>query len=124
MTRNPMSKKEFLQELRTIRGDIANATALVFGRAPKRSVEAAVGDLGQAHRRLGDLLQELDPQYTVVGLRDSLGELTVAGVFPGSHDAADSDPGGEFQRWASSYQVDDPSDAEALARQECGGDDG
>lgn len=57
--------------------------------------------------------------YTVIGLVDDEGRLTVAGVIEGKHNTVDSQldsTGG--QRWASSFYAADPDEAEKFAREE------
>jgi hypothetical protein len=58
--------------------------------------------------------------YTVIGLRDAEGRLTVAGVVPGEVELVDADPGAnDAQRWADSFEADDPDHAERLAHEAC-----
>lgn len=65
--------------------------------------------------------------YTVVGLTDEAGDLLVAGVLPGRHDCVDAESqSGEFYRYATTVEADDPDEAELKAyvqyRRDCGED--
>jgi hypothetical protein len=64
--------------------------------------------------------QEADRSYTVFGLTDLSGELTVAGVVEGCVPAVDADWGQDGAcRYATSVIAEDPDEAEALAVREC-----
>ncbi|WP_133057144.1 hypothetical protein [Frankia sp. KB5] len=59
--------------------------------------------------------------YTVIGIRDLDGSLTVAGVIAGDVFLADSEPGPEHaSRWADYFpDADNPDTAERLAHDQC-----
>ncbi|MEU2086741.1 hypothetical protein ABZ569_33330 [Streptomyces albus] len=64
------------------------------------------------------------PQWTVIGLLDMDGNLTVAGVAAGEIAMHDSDWGEDnAQRWAQSFAAPTPDDAEALAVAYCADQD-
>lgn len=63
---------------------------------------------------------ELLVKYTVIGLVNNNAwprSLTVAGVIEGDHNCVDDggDAPESAQRWASSYDADDPAEAEDMA---------
>jgi hypothetical protein len=61
--------------------------------------------------------------FTVIGLRDEDGDLTVAGVIRGEHNCVDTRWGAAgASRWASSFEAESAEDAERLARKECAED--
>ncbi|WP_030888382.1 MULTISPECIES: hypothetical protein [Streptomyces] len=63
-------------------------------------------------------------QWTVIGLRDRNGRLTVAGVAPGDVPMADSHPGtAEATRYADTFVAPSADEAEALAVAHCAGED-
>jgi len=70
----------------------------------------------QEHART-DAAGQQNPGYTVIGIRDLDGSLTVAGVIAGDVFLADSEPGPEHaSRWADYFpDADDPDTAEHLA---------
>lgn len=62
--------------------------------------------------------------FTVIGLLDECGRLTVAGVVAGVVTTVDSDSGpGDAQRWAQCVMAADPDDAETQAHALLDGDD-
>ena len=52
--------------------------------------------------------------YSVIGLYID-DEPVIAGVIEGEHPCVDSDPGGEFQRWATTVEAGTPEEAETEA---------
>lgn len=59
-------------------------------------------------------------QFTVVGVRDEQGTLTVAGVFAGDVRPVDDEPGPDgAQRWCDSFDAVSVEEAETLAEAQC-----
>ena len=56
--------------------------------------------------------------YTVFGLLDESGQLTVAAVIEGAIDPVDTDTNEDSQRWACSFSADSPEHAEKIAHEE------
>lgn len=88
---------------------------------PRTAAEAvfAAADWQRDMRMVHVLKPEPKRWYTVVGLWVE-GELVVAGVIEGMHNAVDAGPeaGSDYQRYAESFWASDPTEAERLAQRQ------